>query len=412
MVEISFLKPLEQPVGDRRFLGELERCLDDPDFNSFRFAVAFAKTGPFFRLANRFENWKIAGKSVEAIFGIDHLGTSQQVLEFALQNFSKVYVTHVDFIQSSRVTFHPKQYLFYGDHSAVCYVGSHNMTTGGTETNFEAGVRIKMNRPEDETIFQDALQAWTTILPAQDISTRELTNELLEELILAGLLLDERRSARQNEEVSTSVAKNTPRQRLFPKLKFRPASSLPQRQVHKLTVQRSGGNKQEVATVATPATSAAQTFVIQIAPRNNGEIHLSYIAVRQNPDFFEYPFEGLTTPKSNRQNAPYPQRDPDPVVDIFIYNEHNDLKRSIQSYGLNTVDYEKNKEIRITFPSEVAREIPHYSVMVLEKSDRSDLDYVIHIYPPESPGYTRYLEACDQKLPSGGKAVPRRMGWL
>ena len=76
MAEISFLKPLEQPVGDWRFLGELERCLDDPDFNSFRFAVAFARTGPFFRLANRFENWKIAGKSVEAIFGIDHLGTS------------------------------------------------------------------------------------------------------------------------------------------------------------------------------------------------------------------------------------------------------------------------------------------------------------------------------------------------
>lgn len=415
MAEISFLKPLEQPVGERRFLGELERCLDDTDLNSFRFAVAFAKTGPFFRLANRFENWKTAGKSVEAIFGIDHLGTSRQVLEFALQNFSKVYVTHVDFIRSNRVTFHPKQYLFYGDNSAVCYVGSHNMTTGGTETNFEAGVRIKMSRPQDEEVFQDALSAWTSLLPSHDISTRELTDELLDELTQRGLLLDEIQSARENVRQTAIAPNRTPLEGLFPKLPLRPASPLPHTNIRKRL--RPSRQQPMPLSVTAPAdntisaSTAAQTFIIQIVPHHNGEVFLSYRAIQENPEFFDYPFTGWTTPKKT-QNRPYPQRTPDPVVDIFIYNDHGELQLASYAYLLNTVYYSTKSEIRITFSPDLIAAIPEYSIMVMEKSDTPNLDYVIRIYVPGSDEFNRYYNACNQTLPSGGKEVARRMGWL
>jgi menaquinone-dependent protoporphyrinogen IX oxidase len=59
--------------------------------------------------------WKQNGKSIRAIFGIDLLGTSKQALEFALNNFDQVLITH----STSYATFHPKFYLFYGDQHAI-----------------------------------------------------------------------------------------------------------------------------------------------------------------------------------------------------------------------------------------------------------------------------------------------------
>lgn len=83
---------------------------------------------------------------------------------------------------------------------------------------------------------------------------------------------------------------------------------------------------------------------------------------------------------------------------------------TLSNYPLNTVYYEKNKEIRIT-ASPLVGVVPEYSVMIMEPSDVPEVSYEITIYTPASPHYTRWEEVCNQRMPSGGKK-PRRYGWF
>ena len=179
MVQVSFLRPIDQFFGARRFLDSFKEYLQSADFDELLISVAFAKTGPLLRAQPFIREWRRRGKQVKAIFGVDMQGTSKQALEFALVNFDEVYITH----STSHSTFHPKFYLFVGEESAVCIHGSHNLTVGGTETNLEGGTIIQITRPEDEATFQEALSCWTSLLPADCEMTRRLDVELLDELV-------------------------------------------------------------------------------------------------------------------------------------------------------------------------------------------------------------------------------------
>src|SRR5258708_36681699 len=105
MANFSFLRPVDQPNGTRRFIQELQACLTSPDYTKFRFAVAFAKSGPLLRMEADFKKWRAAGKTIEGIFGIDRLGTSRQALEFALDNFEGVFITHMRTFNALEITF-------------------------------------------------------------------------------------------------------------------------------------------------------------------------------------------------------------------------------------------------------------------------------------------------------------------
>src|SRR5262245_21423657 len=136
MVNISLITPLDQPTGRRRLLAELKDALQDSAFTRFQFIVAFAKAGPLLRLKPLIDQRRAKGLKIDAIFGLDHQGTTAQALTFALDHFSTVYVT-----REPNLTFHPKIYIFLGSARARVFIGSNNLTVGGTETNFEATVR-------------------------------------------------------------------------------------------------------------------------------------------------------------------------------------------------------------------------------------------------------------------------------
>ena len=150
-------------------------------------------------------------------------------------------------------------------------------------------------------------------------------------------------------------------------------------------------------------------FAIQIKPHRNGEIFLSYTAVRQNPDFFGWPFSGRTTPKISN-NLSYPQRIPDPVANIEVRGAEPSPILALSKYSLNTVDYEKRREIRIT-ASQLVDVVPEYSVMIMEESAEPGISYEITIHTPDSPDYELWGEACNIPMPSGGRK-PRKYGWF
>jgi len=225
MPKITFLRPIDQPIGKQRLLNELVACLQSPHYSRFKLAVGFAKVGPLARLTIPLRKWKESSKKVEGIFGIDQLGTSQQALKFAFTEFDKVYVTRV--ASSRQATFHPKLYIFYGDKLAVGFYGSHNLTVGGTETNFEGGIKIEFDRSieSDEAIFQELLGCWTCLLPDECPATEPLTQALLDEYLRYGLLLDESRptSKRPSSPLSTRRATKP----AVAGFRVKPPSSLP-----------------------------------------------------------------------------------------------------------------------------------------------------------------------------------------
>ena len=110
MVRLKILNPNDQPLGKWRLLHQLRACLTSDEFDSLQMTVAFAKTGPLARLATEIDGWLDRQKTIEAVFGIDHQGTSKQALEFALKKFTTTWVLHV----GPRATFHPKMYLLHG----------------------------------------------------------------------------------------------------------------------------------------------------------------------------------------------------------------------------------------------------------------------------------------------------------
>jgi HKD family nuclease len=186
MVGIEILKPLDAAVGNRRLLDELKNDLDEDDFTDFRWIVAYAKAGPLQRLKSRLEAWRQKGRTVRAIFGIDQLGTSKEALELALSLCDEVYVT-----QEKGITFHPKAYIFLGAARARLYVGSNNLTVGGTETNFEAALIVDAAIPADNATLIEINELWDELLPANCVATRKLDQSLLNDLLVAGDVVDE-----------------------------------------------------------------------------------------------------------------------------------------------------------------------------------------------------------------------------
>lgn len=410
MVRVSFLRPIDQFNGSHRLLQELRTSLQSDDYDQLLLSVAFAKSGPLLRLLPLIKEWKRKGKTIKAIFGIDLLGTSKQALEFALNNFHEVYIIH----STSHSTFHPKFYLFYGDGRATCYYGSHNLTVGGTETNFEGGVKVELDRPEDEVSFEEALSCWESLLPDVCSMTREFDQAFIDELLSRGLIFDESVSKlRQPRTVETSPdgssAEEVSRPSLFPRSYPKPPSPIP-KEIFTTAKPAPRSRKSTKRAASTPSPVASEALVIQIVPHHNGEVFLSKQAVDQNPIFFGSPFTGRTAPKRTG-NPSYPQRDPDPVVNITVYDRHGNTSLTRIGFNLNTVFYEKKSEIRITFSPDLREAIEPYSMMVMRQTEEAH-DYDLEIFNPGSDRYREYLAACNQTLPSGGSKQPRRMGWL
>lgn len=419
MVRVSFLRPIDHFNGTQRIINELRDCLRSDSYSYLLLSVAFATSGPLLRLAQDIREWRQGGNVIRAIFGIDLFSTSKQALEFALDNFDEVFITHA----GSHSTFHPKFYLFYGETQAVCYQGSHNLTVGGTETNLEGAIKIELDRPEDEEIFQQALSSWESLLPTVCPMTLKVTQELIDDLFARGIIFDETTAKPRPPRRATPALGGTagggvttpfPFPRTYPK----PPSPIPKEVLPATTPAASKAakgrskKKRPSAAAKVPALRAvpSEALVIQIVPHDNGEVFLSKRAVDQNPAFFEFPFTGSTKPKKPG-NPAYPQRDPDPVVNFTIYDRNGNPSLVVTDYKLNTVFYKPKSEIRITISPLLRKATKPYSVMVMRRTEEAH-DYDIEIFNPGSDRYQEYLDVCNQTLPGGGKARPRRMGWL
>ena len=392
-MRVSLIKPLDQPSGQLRLLSWLAQGLQNPNVERLTLIMAYAKSGPLRRLEPDFRLWRNRGGYTSAIFGVDQRGTSREALELALALFDRVFVLGIP-----NSTFHPKMVWFRGDTEARGFVGSNNFTVGGTETNCEAGVHMYMELPADNDHLAEFNEAWDQLEPLG----LALDLELLERLVAEGYVVGERLMRRSDGGGDGNgwrggllvVHGFTPR----------PPSPLPQ-PIRPAVGRRGQGAIPEQAVVQ----RHDHGFALQIRPHHNGEIFLSMLAVRQNPEFFGWPFTGESIPRVPGA-APYPHRDPSPVVYIRVVGATGEIVFQDEAFQLTTVYYSTNSEVRITCTG-ISDNAPELSIMVVERSEEEEIDYEISVYHPDCPQYPGWLAVCNQTMPGGG-SLPRRFGWF
>lgn len=409
MAGIRFIRPIDQPIGNFRLLDWLESNFLSDDYDHFRCLTAFAKIRPFHKLDDRIQTWRRNGKSLEAIIGIDHQGTSCQALQYALINFDVTRILHVNYS-----TFHPKLYIFYGRNKAAAYCGSGNFTSGGLETNFEGGAIFTFDLPAEQSQFDELLSGYTSLTSTGVLCTTVLTQDFLNALLAQGLLMDEIRPA-SRPAASAAPGGGSPAAAGAPL--FGPFSVKPARPLSKSVMAAPAAPARTAPSSAGAIPVVPGGFVIQLIPHHNGEIFLSKRGVDQNPAFFAYPFTGLTNPKK-ASNPAYPQRIPDPIVNIRVFDSAGALVHTVNSYPLNMVYYKSKSEIRITITPAILSGLHYvkgsvdYPLLVMRTASGPSYDYDMDFYQSGSAEYADFLALCDQSLPSGGKAAARKMGWF
>ncbi|MCL2069638.1 MAG: phospholipase D family protein [Treponema sp.] len=396
MAKISFIRPLDQPLGTRRLLSDLISLLQSEEYNELFIIVAYAKTGPLYRLYPYLKEWKEKGKSANIILGIDQQGTSYEALEFALGIFDNVYIT-----RERSITFHPKIYTFLSKKKVRTFIGSNNLTIGGTERNFETLVDLDLNVENDMNAITEIKSFWEMLLPSSCPITEKLDTILLNKLFEENIIIDEKSLQNKRKLINEKTRKSN----FFGRLQIKPGSNLP-----KNINEAINKNRIKIKPITiTQKNAIISGLVIQIKPHHNGEIFLSFVAVKQHPDFFRWPFTGRTIPKK-MGNPSYPQLIPDPVVNISVYGNLDTPLLVLNNYHLNTIFYEAKKEIRIT-ASPLVNIVPEYSIMIMENGREQGIDYEITIFTQDNENYDSWLEKCNQQMPSGGKQ-PRKFGWF
>ena len=216
--------PLDQPENRSRLLDYLEAGLTNPKFEKLKIMVAYAKEAPLKKLVSTIESWKSEGKRIDAVLGIDQQGTSLDALSTASDLFDSVRIFHQ---AGFTHTFHPKLYFFQGEEESSAYIGSNNLTTGGTETNFECGVQIDLQTSEDADFIKRVEEVWRETCDY----TLELDGELLSNLEEADLVVSEDKAIKEPGKKYDAVSRGRNQASIpeFPRVDIQSARASPRK---------------------------------------------------------------------------------------------------------------------------------------------------------------------------------------
>jgi HKD family nuclease len=434
-------------AGDR-----LLAALRDPKWTIFRAAVAFAKHSGVRHIASDLRQFATKpGNMVSISIGISSQGTSLEGLQDLWQILSgtgNLYVFHEGQAHSS---FHPKLYLFQNKNESLVIAGSTNLTEGGLFVNHEFSFEVNLYHASSDTdrqVLQEIefeLNLWQTpglscmvvdpalliALHGQGDLPSEATIRVAQRATQFALNQSMPKGSIRSVNFGSTHTNRPPIPLPFPTglpqpcvvstviptpiLNLVPAVAppIPPSQSPP-TLVGPPGSPTTVA-ISGPGSLAATTiptqFLIEVRPHHNGEVFLSYSAVKQHPAFFQYPFTGLSTPRS-ASNAPYPMMHPDPIVEIIVYDIGGNMIWKKSGHSLNVIDYHLKREIRITVPNGVQIHIPVMSLLIMTKSPDPVHDYRLEFWPPGSPGAIANIPRLINLLPTGGAPKARRYGWI
>jgi HKD family nuclease len=421
---------LSQPFEGRSLGASVLGALQSGAWQRFRCAVAFLKHSGLRQLAGPLDGFlRQPGAQAAITVGIDHNGTSLEGLQDlwrVVDGRAPLYVFKEGEGGQAR-TFHPKAYLFERPRRALAILGSGNLTAGGLFQNHELAVAIELDLADRRSAnfhqeLSRALELWQTPGPA----CRRVDAQLLHSLYASGELLTERAiAAGHRAEVaatrSARAAGTAGRPALFgasgalllaptpyPLPPMASAAIVPD--TSSRTPARVPGRRPGRRA---PQAAAGQhgALLIEVRPQHNAEVFLSKLAVNEDPGFFGFPFSGWTTPKRTN-NPPYPERSPDPHVELILYDRRGKAGVPVTHF-LNMVFYDLKSEIRITLPSSFAVDVPPMSLLAMTRNPSAQYDYRLEFFPPSctTPQVESLRAKLIHRLPSGGAPERRHYGW-
>jgi hypothetical protein len=169
-----------QPAADSGNLhGFLTSGCADTRYAELRFATAWAKQSGLIRVKDAFASFRARGGRITALVGISEGGATRQGLHLTVSACDLPYVFH-----DAGRTFHPKVYLFSGKDDWSLFIGSNNVTAGGTFWNYEAALEVSGSRhdPDGAPLLRQ-VEDWLDGLIADTGVCKTLNAELIKDLI-------------------------------------------------------------------------------------------------------------------------------------------------------------------------------------------------------------------------------------
>jgi len=177
-MEVRFVS---QPYDDSQNLMDfISQSSSETEFDSLTICVAWAKRSGIELVRPALENFRERGGILTTILGISEGGATKQGLSLAHELSSKAYVFH----DRRSATFHPKIYLFKGPKKSKLFVGSNNLTAGGSYYNYEAATitSIENSKVEDSKLLSD-VEAYFSKLISDTNLCIPLTSSLIHDLV-------------------------------------------------------------------------------------------------------------------------------------------------------------------------------------------------------------------------------------
>lgn len=382
-----------QPEGELRLGDFLKQSFADGQWKEFRAAIAFVKYSGTKHIRQSLADFAQRA-SVKISVGIDSGGTSVEGLTDllkALEGHGEVWVFH----NASSSTFHPKVYLFKNEKEAEVVVGSGNLTEGGLYTNYEAGLRVLLNRSKDTdaallTAIEAALDEWSR---PQDGLCYQLDEEFLKQLTDRDNVSTEAESweAEERSRAATRVSKEPP---IFKRIPVPRAPTVP-RELPDLPEEATQEDSEDIIVEVAPPAPAQpgqyQAFVMTLqrtdvgvgqttkgTSRRSPEIFIPLAGRDADPDFWGWPTQ--FTPDATKPGK----------MDRFGVK----MRIGTSIVDVNMMTWPDKHDFRLR--SEHLRSAGGIGdILYLERSDgMSGFTYYVEVIPQGSARYSHYLAQC------------------
>lgn len=380
----------EQTLGDflqKTFLGEYG------SYHTVDAAIAFVKSSGVSHIRGALQHFLAEGGSARFAVGVDQQGTSYEGLSELwniLQGTGEIWINHDE---NWFVTFHPKLYLFTGEHSALLIVGSGNLTEGGLFTNDEATLiqQLDLEKNEDAAIIDQVKHAVDSWCNSELGISKRLDDDLLENLVAARLIRPEAESSVTTDSERTITTSEAPSETDIPRLFQRGPSRRRPRRTRAATLPL----------FRTPAASALpRGFVMTLQQTDVGTGQLTPGASRRSPEIF--------VPLSARDEFPLFWGWPDLFTEDpnrpGKLDRHNvPMRKGGEIITVNMMTWPIKHDFRLR--AEAIRSAGEIGdILRIERApSQRDYDYYVEIIPIDTADYGMYLELCQNPVRNSRK---------
>lgn len=194
----------------------LHKSFKDKNFDTFKCFVAYTTLSGLSIFIDELEKVKLNYKKIEFYLGIDDKGTSKEALLELLEREIDTYI-YYNPTKRTRAIYHPKLYIFNGEKANRILIGSSNLTRPGLFNNVETSLAIDFisGNFQGEKLKRQIEEYFFNFLDKSNQNIKKLDSNLIKYLTVNGLILDEKRIYKSEEDIEKNNIKDDEGNDLF-----------------------------------------------------------------------------------------------------------------------------------------------------------------------------------------------------